>query len=295
MTNYTITADEIAAHRPDVLLPPDEEFAEEYAHAVRVGREIAAERSVSFVMICRNSQPWLRQTLALIEGAGSCFKSWSAFAMENDSADNTKEVLKEWCDHGQRCASLNMNYRPHLSHTMTQERTVALAEYRSDCQWWVRNRDPVDYVAVLDSDSWGGFSVDGLMTSVAHIETEGWWGLASYSWAEAQHGGRRLPIHYDAWACRWTWWGQRSHHWFHAWLPPVGSRPVEMNSAFGQLALYRSDAYLRGRYSGETCEHVPFHRSIAEHPETIGRFGLNPSSRCVSFWVPTHGGQHGGD
>jgi hypothetical protein len=43
---------------------------------------------------------------------------------------------------------------------------------------------------------------------------------------------------------------------------------------------------LRGVYTGETCEHCTFHKSIAEHPDTRGRFGFNPASRVVSFWVP---------
>ena len=290
--NVQITPDELYAHRPDVLLPPDPEFVEEYAQAVQFGREVASRSSIAFVFLARNSMPWLPQTLALIEQTGACFESWSAFAMENDSVDSTKDVLTEWADNRQRQASLNTYARPHLSHTMTQERTVALAEYRNACRQWVQDGDSVDLVCVLDSDSWGGWSVDGLLTSVAHIARGDWWGLASYSWCEMNTPHGPYAAGYDAWACRWTWWSQRSHDWFHHLHLPVGSRPVEMNSAFGQLAVYRANAYLRGRYSGETCEHVPYHRSIAEHPDTRGSFGLNPSSRVVSFWVPEHGRQH---
>jgi hypothetical protein len=282
----TITLDEIERHHPDVLLPPDPEFAEEYARAVQAGREAAKQRSIAFVMICRNSQPWLERTLAALEKTGDCFASWRAFAMENDSHDDTKEVLAAWSDGRQRYVSLNDYHRPHLNFTMATERTHALAEYRTACQTFVRNGEPVQYVAVLDSDSWGGWSIDGLLTSIAHMETGEWWGLASYSWCEFNTPNGPYPVGYDAWACRWTWWSQRSHEWFHHLHLPVGSRPVEMNSAFGQLAIYRADAYLRGRYSGETCEHVPFHRSIAEHPDTRGRFGLNASSRVTSFWIP---------
>jgi hypothetical protein len=288
MTTYHIAAEEIAAHRPDVLLPPDPEFAEDYSRLVEEGRRVAARKTVAMVAICRNAMPWLPQTLALVEETGKMFREWSCYIHENDSVDGTKDVLAAWHRWPQCFARLEDNGRPHLSHTIAPERTHALAEYRNACREWVRystNPRP-DYVIVFDTDPFGGWSVDGVATSVAHMERGDWWGLASLSYAEVEQGGRRFPIHYDAWACRWTWWGQRSHEWFHAWRPPVGSRPVEMNSAFGQLAIYRSDAYLRGRYSGETCEHVPFHKSIAEHPETRGRFGLNPSSRVVSFWAP---------
>jgi hypothetical protein len=275
-------------------LPPDPEFAEDYAAKVRLGREVAGDATVAFVMLCRNSQPWLQQTLGLIEKAGTHFKSWQAFAFENDSTDDTKEVLSAWCDHGQRDVSLNINQRPHLNYTIAQERTVALAEYRAACQQWVRNSEPVDLVCVLDSDSWGGFSIDGLMTSVAYMSQSDWWGLASYSWCEMRTSdGAIISAHYDGFAFRWFGWQHRPPlDWFHLMRPVVGAPPVQVNSAFGQLALYRADSYLRGVYTGETCEHCTFHKSIAEHPDTRGRFGFNPSSRVVSFWVPQDGRQH---
>jgi hypothetical protein len=294
MTTFTITADDIAAHRPDVLLPPDEEFAAAYAADVRIGRELAAERTVALVAICRNAMPWLPQTLRLVEETGAMFRSWRAFVFENDSTDETKDVLAAWSDHGQRNVSLNINHRPHLSHTIAIERTIALAEYRTQCQWWVRHGEPVDYVIVFDTDPFGGWSVDGVATSVSILGSDPWWyGLASYSWAEVNTTGGRLPIHYDAYAARLNHWRRRDQTWFHHFHPAVGSYPIEFNSAFGQLAVYDADAYLSGTYSGEDCEHVLLHRSISE--ANPGRkFGLNPSSRCVSFWVP-NGGQHIGD
>jgi hypothetical protein len=61
---------------------------------------------------------------------------------------------------------------------------------------------------------------------------------------------------------------------------------------------------VQGKYDGSDCEHVTFHRSIDEaaakdegdyyYGPDYTRFGLNPSSRCTSFWVP-HGGQDSND
>ena len=216
------------------------------------------------------------------------FADWKCHIVENDSTDGTKNAL---LTNGIPRVSFAMsdNGRPHLSHTVSQERTMALAEYRTQCQEWVRSqRWTPDYVVVFDTDIWGGWSVDGVATSVAHIEAaRNASCMASYSWAEMpQHSGT-LAIHYDAFAARQNHWRQRDQNWFHLWHPPVGSLPLRFNSAFGQLAVYRSDAYLAMRYSGEDCEHVCAHRTMP------GRLYLNPSSRCVSFWVPTDAGQHG--
>jgi hypothetical protein len=284
-----ITLDDIERHRPDVLLPPDPEFTEDYAEAVVAGREFAAESSVAIVGICRNAMPFLPQTLGLIEETGSMFRSWSAYLFENDSEDGTKEVLASWADGRQRHASLNINHRPHLNHTIAQERTVALAEYRTQCQHFARNCEPVQYVIVVDTDPWGGWSVDGVMTSIAHMTWDhSWYGLASYSWCEMNVGGQPFAAHYDAFAARLNHWQRRDQQWFHHWMPAVGSPPVEFNSAFGQLCVYRAGPYLSGKYGGHDCEHVVLHRSIKQRDTRLG-LGLNPSSRCVSFWVPSGG------
>ena len=283
-----ITRDEIAAHRPDVLLPPDAEFAADYARLVKLGREAAKDRRVALVAICRNAMPFLPQTLGLVEQTGAMFKSWQAYIYENDSADETKDVLGSWADGQQRQVSLNINGRPHLNTTIEPVRTHALAEYRAECQRWVCQGERVDYVIVFDTDAWAGWSVDGVATSIAHLEAGDWYGLASYSWCEMHIGGHRFPAHYDAFAARLNHWQRRDQQWFHHWHPAVGSPPVPFHSAFGQLAVYKATQFLRGTYRGDDCEHVLLHKSIAAG--TDWKFGLNPSSRCVSFWVPTDGG-----
>lgn len=288
-----ITLEEVDAHRPDVLLPPDAEFAEEYRSSVEFGRRCAADDTVAFVAICRNAMPWLPRTLNLVEETGAMFREWSAFVYENDSDDDTKDCLLAWADQQQRCVSLNINGRPHLNATIAQQRTVALAEYRAKCQRWVAHGKTPDWVIVFDTDPWGGWSVDGVASSIGEIVRDpSWFGLASYSWCElpSQHGN--FVAQYDAFAARLNHWNRRDQNWFHHWHPAVGSPPVQFNSAFGQLAVYDAESYLAGTYDGSDCEHVTYHRSIAER--TGLRFGLNPSSRCVSFWVPRDGGQHGG-
>jgi len=284
-----ITLDEVRAHHPDTLLPPDPEFVDLYHEAVQAGRELAARSTVAMVAICRNAMPWLSMTLPLVEATGGLFREWRAFIFENDSADETKGVLAQWHDNGQRNVSLNINHRPHLCHTIAQERTVALAEYRTQCQHWVSHLDPVDYVIVFDTDPWGGWSIDGVASSIYWLDrTPAAAAMASYSWGETLIGEQRFAMHYDAFAARLNHWQRRDQQWFHHWHPPVGGLPVRFNSAFGQLAVYRAENYLRARYTGEDCEHVSAHRTIG------GAVYLNPSSRCVSFWVPNNGGQYGG-
>lgn len=285
LPEMTISYDEISRYDPDVMLPPEAEFLSEYTVACELGRRAAEESSVAFVAICRNAMPFLPLTLVRVETLSRLFGESKTFIYENDSTDDTKEFLSEWQDGVKKIAELNNFDRPHLCGTKLPSRTVALAEYRSRCQEWVESQS-TDFVIVFDTDPWGGFSVDGVMNSIGHMTSScpAASCMASYSWCQwgPPVASRVGNYHYDGWACRWNYWRERHDMaWFHSWHPPVGSPPVRMNSAFGQLAVYRTHNYLRGVYLGEEdCEHVSFHKSIG------GDLYLNPSSRCVSFWIP---------
>jgi hypothetical protein len=287
-----LTAQDIQRHDVDLILPPDEEFAEEYARRVSFGRQAAKFRSVAFVAICRNAMPFLPSTLARVEQACSAFRGSWTFIYENDSTDETKDFLTHWksSGSGNRFCEMRNYGRPHLNFTKSSERTHALAEYRNQCRLWVASKTNADYVVVFDTDPWGGFSVDGIFNTIGHLEDFKEYsnasGMASYSWCEWGPPVWSGPTvcHYDAWACRWSWWRERQDMlWFHLWHPPVGSPPVRMNSAFGQLAVYRASDYIGGKYEGGDCEHVPFHQSLG------GDIYINPSSRVVSFWIPKNG------
>jgi hypothetical protein len=285
----TISVRDIEQHHPDILLPPDPEFVEPYAMAAARGKRAASHLRVAFVAICRNAMPFLPRTLAMIEQIGSLFDQSSVFIYENDSADGTKQCLSEWAGEGRHFESKD-NGLPHLNYTKSSERTFALASYRNKCREWVIAEKPhVDYVVVFDTDPWGGISRDGVLNTIGHLESEDYSsaaGMASYSWCEwgKPVWARPTICHYDAWACRWNWWTERENMiWFHLWHPPVGSPPVRMNSAFGQLAVYRAGPFMAGRYDGGDCEHVAFHKSLG------GDFYLNPSMRAVSFWDLTNG------
>jgi hypothetical protein len=286
-----LTKSEIESHRADTFLPPDQEFLEEYAEYVRRGRELAAGKSVAFVAICRNAMPFLVHTLELVAKSREMFAHSCCYIFENDSTDGTKEHLNSATTSGFIVESVD-NGRPHMNTTRSTKRTDALAEYREKCRRFVEEKCVgFDYVVVFDADPWGGFSVDGLATTICHLESPEYRnavGMASYSWCEASWFGPVSQFQYDAFACRWNHWTWRSEMWFHLWHPPVGSRPVRMNSAFGQMAVYRRDDFVRGRYTGETCEHVTFHKSLG------GEFYLNPSMRVVSFWIPDEQKETGG-
>jgi hypothetical protein len=81
-----------------------------------------------------------------------------------------------------------------------------------------------------------------------------------------------------------SWWRDRKGEigmgWFQHMMMPIGAPPMRMNSAFGGLCLYRTDAFLSSRYQGGDCEHVHFHRGMAAAGYDLY---LNPGSVYVAI------------
>lgn len=281
--------------RPEDVWVVDQEYAEAYQARVADGRAVAREQSANIVAIARNAMPLMANTFDLLCEVQAGFADCKMFVYENDSADGTDAALDKaasvlpWLsvEHGSLGGEDSRGFEP--------ERTIRLAHCRNRCLEWVReHRKATAFTIVIDVDPEYGFSVDGVFNSIAWLATKrssgvptpaG--GMASYSLIRMpQEGGQVGVAHYDAWAARPVcWWRDRKDEigftWFSAFLPPVGAPPCPMNSAFGGLAVYWTEAFLSGGYSGEDCEHVPHHRRMAK---AGWQMYLNPGCRYIAAW-----------
>lgn len=277
--------------RPEDFWVIDDQYVAEYEKMVRLGREVASDLNAVIVAIGRNAMPYLKNTLPLVDEVQAGFKSCRFFVYENDSTDGTDSYLDAWASSRPWMTVQHDTLGVIDSRGFERERTERLASCRNICHEWVRkNAADTTYTIVLDLDPHHGFSVDGVFNSI------GWIGrltpvpalfqpgaMASYSLFIQQDGDQVRIAQYDSWAARLNWWNDRREQvgfgWFSSLLPPVGSRPIPMNSAFGGLCVYRTAAYLCGGYSGEDCEHVPHHKRMQE---AGWQLYLNPGCRYVA-------------
>lgn len=292
---------------PDALIYPLDYFAEDFKATYDIGESVWRDSRVAFVGLARNCGRWLADNLARLEILGGKCQAWHLHIETNDNTDDTDQVLVDFCKayrqatfHSQRLG------RRQFSAEFAGPRTEALAEYRTRCQTWVREcAANVDFVVVLDFDMWGGWSHAGIIHGVGSLTLRpDAYGMASVSLFQMpivmqQADGTGKPgqawLHYDCWALRlnsaWDDYSSGFGGWKHHWLPPVGSPPIQVCSAFGGMAIYDVDAYLKGTYSGQDCEHVTFHQTIAQ--KTGRRMFLDPSMRTVMHWLEADdGGQH---
>lgn len=284
------------ATRPEDVWFLDREYADEYHRMVAVGREVAAETDVAIVGIARNARPFIVETLNSIAKVRSGFRSSRVYVFENDSTDGTNDLLDF---HAEPDFTVEHEALGGVdSRGFEPERTVRLAYCRNNCHDWVRqNAAGAAWTIVLDMDPHGGFSIDGVFNSVgwmgtlsagADVRRPG--GMAAYSlYKITGDDGKDRIAHYDAWAMRPpSWWRDRRDEigmtWASSFLPPVGSPPCPMNSAFGGLCVYSTEAFLAAGerpYEGGDCEHVFLHRKM--HKAGYQLY-LNPGCRYISIW-----------
>ena len=306
-----------SAYVPSHLVEPLPEFREDYEAAVRMGRANLRWSSVAFVGLARNCAGPLAGNLERFTRLADLCGAWTLHVETNDNTDATAQVLDAFCEGHQQASYRDQTLgRQQFSAEFAGPRTAALAEYRTACQQWVaEHAADTDYTVIIDWDAWGGWSHDGFLNGIGQlVAIGGAFGMASVSLLEypvMAMDEQRKPtltkgwVHYDCWAlrgvgqpaCYWDAYTNGVGGWAHQWLPPVGSPPVVVASAFGGLCVYRTDDYLMATYRGETdCEHVSAHRSIAER--TGRRLYINPSSRTIMRWMTeeaTDGGRNGND
>lgn len=278
--------------RPEDFWLVENDYQEQYDKMVAQGRHVAADLDACIVSIGRNATPYLKNTLELVKETQAGFRDCRFFCYENDSDDGTDEILRSFAADNSWAETKHETLGVLDQRGFEPERTERLAKCRNICMNWVRkNALQTAWTIVLDLDPHHGFSVDGIfnsigwlsrLTPVPAIMQPG--AMAAYSlWLGTDPNGNYGVAQYDAWAARLNWWEDRREkigmQWFHSLLPPVGSRPFPMNSAFGGLCVYKTAAFLSGGYSGEDCEHVPHHKRMQE---AGWQLYLNPGCRYVA-------------
>jgi hypothetical protein len=289
---------------PEHIVSPLPPFVDDYGRRVAEGQARLRHAKVAFVGLARNcAGPLIMNLNKLLDLADLC-GSWAFHVETNDNEDATDDVLAEFCrQHRQATFTSQRLGRQQFSTEFAGRRTIALAEYRDACQRWVRDcAADADYVVVIDFDAWGGWWHDGVLAGFGWmLELQAAYGMASVSLLETRTATQtsdgkitvgRAWAHYDAWALRgvgqpdvtWDDYSAGYGGWKHQWLPPVGSTPALVASAFGGFCIYRTGPYLAGTYDGTAdCEHVPFHASIRK--ATGQNLYLCPSMRTFMTWL----------
>ena len=232
------------------------------------------EKSITFVGCARSCVNSINNTLKIIEKMGVLFKSYNIAVFENDSNDGTDVLLNELQDKN----ILKLFQRNNLDLSMPL-RTQRLSFARNMLLNYSIEENP-DFICVLD--------FDGIITLEDNIEDSI---LSCFSYEECWDAVFPINagIYYDIWAFRHKQLCPYDYEREMNTITPyfgdenIYSRYVinfqnldfsklqgwlNVDSAFGGVGIYRTEAFKNSNYSGfqdgyQICEHVNFHKKAA--------------------------------
>ena len=245
-----------------------------------------------FAGCIRNCERWLPKVLENIEKYSSYFLESHFIFIENDSTDNTKEILKKWYKN-RNCSSLSMDGLKEISR-----RGLRLEAARNTYLKIIRDSNSLkkyDYLIVMDFDDANIFEIEkkNILKSIEFLNSD-----KSIAGVFSNQRG----MYYDMWTLR------------HKTICPVdvweeildykiknkvtdeiayectlkkrkfnldeNNSPLEVDSAFGGFGIYKMDYILKNQkpYIGsktkkidknntikwQVCEHVQFNMGIKD-------------------------------
>lgn len=267
------------------------EFQKEYNSKVDLGKKYLNNKKVIVSGLVKNSEAKIVSCLNQLSNIADNSSALSCFLYENNSTDNTKEILNTYSETNNKYDNFNFYSEdislPNIPHGRSSNRLKVLSYARNICKDFIKNTYlDYDYVVVVDMD-FVSISLDGIYNSFGWFaqQQEQIDAMAGFSFITVQRPNPDNPSlienhlsNYDSWAYRHNWWEDLTKRfmldnktqaftfdpmlWFSAWTPLVGACPIRVNSAFGGCCIYKTNQYVSGQYEDYDCEHVTFHKSL---------------------------------
>lgn len=236
-----------------------------------------AGNNVVFAGLARDCALTLPAIFEAIEGFQDELDDWGYVFFENDSVDSTKELL---CDFERKHNRGLIRSFPNLASEITS-RTARIAMLRNACldAIFASSRlSEFNFLVLMDLDAVNEQIDRSRIMKILATEEPHW---------DAVFANQSGP-YYDIWALRHATWspddcwkrvrerpsGMSKEEAIQKYVNerrvvlPADSGFVEVDSAFGGLAVYRLSALRGCRYVGldesghDICEHVAFHECI---------------------------------
>lgn len=282
------------------LLPLHPTLKRSYELKMNDGTQLLNKSSITIISLVRDVERVLETNINTVVAFFEKYGSKINYVFfENDSIDDTKNILQKYKKiYPNKLHVISQNFdRQLFGPVKSEERIKALSEYRNTAKQYASGLES-DFVIVLDMD-FDEIRLDGLLNSFGWFHTESSiTAIAgnSFQYRPGLYSGDPSLYNlwnYDSWAFRHNWWLDLHNNlpapentidpmfWFGCWIPPTGSSPITVNSAFGGCAIYRSNIYFHANYDYMDCEHVCFHYNLYANKDLNFRLVLNPSQQMI--------------
>jgi hypothetical protein len=253
---------------PEDFFPP---VSKDYGLRCSQGLQIASKINVMLLGVVRDAQPALERNLMCLEHMRGFFNSSSVFLFENDSKDNSKEILDNYAKTHYNTIFSSEKLNTNKLSDKSLERRVNMAyvrnKYLEHAKKKYKSGYKLDLIIILDLDIIGGYSYTGLLNSLSYFDQYTCIGSNSIYYQNNQR------LYYDTWAYKDIYnklEEEKNLMIFHR-----GENPFEVDSSFGGMCLYPSSILKHDiKYEDWACDHVTLNKQLKDLGYQIL---LNPS------------------
>lgn len=275
------------------------------------GYKMAPHKKIVITGLCRNAAAHIGKNLQIAIMIGSFFQEYKIVVYENDSTDNTREILDRYAQSNKNIIVIgkDIGAEPSLGrgpfHHLRFER---MAYYRNQYLKYIRQHfNNYDYMMVIDWDMNGSTDIDGIMNTIGrdHESSDVEWGAIGTSGKVYIYGTLGLFLmNYDMIALRfhhvnydkmsvlkhviYNVFYQQFHRLFYNDLEPV-------ESTFHGIIIYKMSCIPKdAQYTSEFgCEHISFNKQITKpifiNPYWTSYFGVQGPNWFKTLKFDLHG------
>jgi len=283
-------------HTPENLKFPNEYFGnitdELYLSQVEVGQRIAKNKNILFCATCKDVAKTIKRMLDIVDYTGSLFKSYDIFLYENNSSDGTPDIIRSINNPRVILQSEHIENASYERNGVSLSRRCNLisAARNKYVQFINDNAGKYDYIFVFDADIVGGWSYEGVLSSLSFIEHSpeiaamtSYCVIASSDCKDLEEVNKDYWIMFDSFAFRRFEDDKPDYMEFSNIKYSINDPVVIVGSNFNGLAIYKPECFIDNFYPMNNdvpdelavCEHVGFHRNI--YKKTGKYIVLNPA------------------
>ena len=256
---------------PEALFPFSVDVVKRMSSHIAYGYDVMQKKSVVICGLARDLGKTAQYSVARLERLGSMFKNYRVIIYENDSSDSTLTELFRWQKRNPNVVILTEKLGNPKREGISNERKKEMAYYRNKYLKEISNYDH-DYVIVYDTDLTGGFSYEGICHTFG---CQDWDVMASNGLLfRPNKNGDIDRFFYDTWAFRLPGQEEPKITEQNDIYYKRGDPLVRVDSAFGGLAIYKSECIKGTKYTNKDCDHVTLHDQIKKNGFSIY---LNPN------------------
>jgi len=272
-------------------------------YQVNEGKELCKSKNILFCGIVRNVEENLERNILRYKRTVEPFSNSRLFLYENDSTDNTVEILNRYKSDTIDFVSESRTDADYVKNVGTDKdphhyhRCQALSECRNKYLSIIQERgwnEEYDLICLVDMDINGGWYYDGFYQSIFLLEQlpdaacmSAYGVLSDFSQKhDLEMHSHEEYLFYDSFAFRPIGVDPKIHKSVTAFFNPIhyciGEEPEEVISNFNGMSIYKSKHFTSDKkYKTNNwkegfvdSEHIYFHQQIRESGDSIY---INPS------------------